>query len=104
MLSTLYMTEQNVIQINLPQAASSQQDRTKLLAVTITAQGKVLLEQEEIPSEVFDSRIRAELSTGADAAFILRADRQAEYGKVVAVLDRLKRNGASRVAIAVAAE
>ncbi|HBS60720.1 MAG TPA: biopolymer transporter ExbD, partial [Firmicutes bacterium] len=52
--------------------------------------GMLYIEQENIPSELFKARIKAQLSRQADTAFVLRADRQAEYGRVVAVLDELK--------------
>ena len=100
MMSTLYMVEQRTLPVSLPQAATSQADLQKHTAITVTRDGRVLVEQEAIPPELLRPRIQAELARQADTAFILRADRQAEYGKVVAVLDELKALGVRRIAVA----
>lgn len=100
MMSTLYMVEQRTLPVNLPQAASSQADLQKNTAITVTRDGRVLVEQEVIPPEMLRPRIQAQLARQADTAFILRADKQAEYGKVVAVLDELKALGVRRIAVA----
>ncbi len=104
MLSTLYMVEQRVLPVALPQAASSQVDRQKHVPITVTAQGKILIDQEEIPFNLLNRRIQAELARNRETVFLLRADRQVEYGKVVAVLDELKTLGVKRVAVATEAK
>jgi biopolymer transport protein ExbD len=100
MMSTLYMVEQRTIPVSLPQATTSQADLQKNTAITVTRDGRVLVEQEVIPPELLRPRIRAQLARQPDTAFILRADKQAEYGKVVAVLDELKALGVRRIAVA----
>lgn len=100
MMSTLYMVEQRTIPVNLPQASSAQADAARSLSISITPEGRILVEQEEIPLELLRKRVQAELSKGGDPVFVLRSDKRAEYGKVVAVLDELKLAGVRRVAIA----
>lgn len=100
MMSTLYMVEQRTLPVNLPQAATSQADLQKSTAITVTRDGQVLVEQEAVPLDLLRPRILAQLARQADTAFILRADKQAEYGKVVAVLDELKAMGVRRIAVA----
>lgn len=100
MMSTLYMVEQRTLPVSLPQAAASQVDLSKNTAITVTRDGQVLLEQEVVPPELLRPRIQAQLARQADTAFILRADKQAEYGKVIAVLDELKALGVRRIAVA----
>jgi len=100
MMSTLYMVEQNTIPINLPQASASQRDIPQSINITIMSDGKVVYEKEEIPLELLKKRVTMQLSNQADSVFILRGDRQAEYGKIVAVMDELKQAGARRVSVA----
>lgn len=100
MMSTLYMVEQRTLPVNLPQAASSQTDMEKKVAITVLADGRIMVDQEEMSAELFKPRIRAELVSRPDAAFVLRADRRAEYGKVILVLDELKSLGVHRLAVA----
>lgn len=99
-MSTLYMVDQQTIAVNLPQAASAQSDRPHSVAVAVTREGRILFEQEEIPLDLVKRRVQIELGKQNDVVFVLRSDKQAEYGKVVAVLDEMKLAGAHRVAIA----
>jgi len=100
MMSTLYMVEQHTIPINLPQATAAQQEMSRNINITVAQDGRILFEQEEIPLSLLQKRIGIELAKQPDNVFVLRADKQAEYGKVVAVLDELKLSGARRVAVA----
>ena len=99
-MSTLYMIDQNSVPLNLPQATTAQSDLSKNVTITVTKAGHVLIEQEDIPLELLKPRIQAQLARQADTSFILRADRQTEYGTVVAVLDQMKAMGIRRVAVA----
>ncbi|SDE81567.1 ExbD/TolR family protein [Sporomusa acidovorans] len=100
MMSTLYMVEQRTLPVNLPQAAAAQAELAKNVAITIAKDGIIYIDQEQIPPELFKARIQAQLARQAEAAFILRADKQAEYGRVVTVLDELKALGIKKVAVA----
>ena len=100
MMSTLYMVEQNLIPVNLPQAAERQSDTPRSVAITVTVSGRILLEQEDIPLELLNRRIRLELNRQSDTVFTLRADTKVDYGTVVAVMDELKLAGVQRISIA----
>lgn len=100
MMNTLYMFEQNIIPITLPQAATSQSNQASFVPITLTAQGSVLFGKEEIPRELLGTRIQGELSRDLEIAFVLRGDRQVEYGQVVLLLDDLKKAGVVKIAIA----
>lgn len=99
MMSTLYMVEQHSFPVNLPSAATSK-DIIPGIDVTVTQSGQVMVDQEEIPLELLQKRIRMELIKQPERSFILRGDRQVEYGRVIAVLDRMRQAGASRIAVA----
>ena len=99
-MSTLYMVDQQIIPVNLPQAASAQNDKPHSVAVNVTQDGRVLFDQEDIPLELIKKRVQLEMNKQRDIVFVLRSDKQAEYGKVIAVLDEMKLAGAHRVAIA----
>ena len=100
MMSTLYMVEQNLIPVNLPQASARQTEPPRSVAVTVTQDGRILFEQEELPLNLLKRRVEMEMKKQSDLVFILRSDKQVEYGKVIAVLDEMKLAGAQRIAIA----
>lgn len=100
MMSTLYMVDQQLLPVHLPQAQSAQTEKPRSIAVTVTAEGKVLFDKEEIPLELLQKRVQNELQKQSDLVFVLRSDKQVEYGKVVTVLDELKVAGAQHISIA----
>jgi biopolymer transport protein ExbD len=100
MISTLSMVEQHTIPISLPQAAAVQQDIPHSVNITITQDNQVLFDQEEMPLSLLGKRVNVELTKQPDSVFVLRADKQVDYGKVITVLDELKLAGAHRVSVA----
>lgn len=100
MISTLSMVEQHTIPISLPQAAAIQQDIPQSVNITVLPNGQILFDQEEMPLASLAKRVSVELSKQPDHVFVLRADKQVEYGQVITVLDELKLAGARRVSVA----
>lgn len=101
MMSTLSMVQQHTIPVSLPQATTTQQDKTSSINVTVLENSSVMFNQEEIPLSLLGKRVNMELGKQSDTIFVLRGDKQAAYGQVVAVLDELKQAGALRVTVAV---
>ena len=100
MMSTLYMVEQNLIPVNLPQAAVRQSDLPRTIAVTVTVDGRILFDQEEISAGLIQKRVKLALAQQPDQIFVLRSDKKAEYGSVITVLDEMKQAGVQRLVIA----
>ncbi|GMA98878.1 biopolymer transporter ExbD [Pelosinus sp. IPA-1] len=100
MMSTLSMVEQRTIPVNLPQAAASLQDMQHNTAITVMQDGNVMFDQETIPLTLLGKRAKTALLQQPENVFVLRADKQTEYEKVVAALDELKAAGARRISIA----
>ncbi|AIF49808.1 biopolymer transporter ExbD [Pelosinus sp. UFO1] len=100
MMSTLSMVEQRAIPVNLPQAAASLQDMQHNTAITVMQDGNVMFDQETIPLNLLGKRAKTALLQQPENVFVLRADKQTEYEKVVAALDELKAAGARRISIA----
>jgi biopolymer transport protein ExbD len=100
MMSTLYMYEQNTIPVVLPQASTAQPAQAAFVPITITAQGNIIYNQDEISPELLAARIQIDFLREPDTVFILRGDSQAEYGKVIIVLDELKKAGVRKITVA----
>lgn len=100
MMSTLYMVEQRTMPVNLPQVSAAQSDLEKSVFITIAKDGAIYVDQEQIPARLFKKRIQARIARQNETAFILRADKEAEYGQVIMILDELKGLGIKKVAVA----
>ena len=100
MMSTLYMVEQKTIPVNLPPAAAARTDINAAANVTLTPDGRVTFNQEEVPLTLLGKRIAAEMNRQPETTFVLRADKTIEYGKIIAVRDELKLACARKISVA----
>jgi biopolymer transport protein ExbD len=91
---------QGQIKIKLPRAASAAEIRTPPPTVTVTAEGRVYLKDQEVLMEQLPTLLKQELAHASEKTVIISADRSATHGRVVQVLDAAKQAGAEKLAIA----
>lgn len=100
MMSMLSMVVQKSMPVNLPTATASSVDLQRKIPITITADGKIYVEQDAYDLNGMDKRLEAEKAKGGDLTIILRADQRAQYGEFVQVLDTLKNMQLNKIAVA----
>jgi len=104
MISTTFVSRTG-IQIQVPEADSAQTnpDATRV-EVMVTEEGDYLVDGKEVPRKddlASTLRRRAERMEGvAEPLLVIRADRNARHGAVVAAMDAASDVGLNRVAIA----
>lgn len=100
MLSTMYMIDLKTIPVKLPQAANSTADTVSTFAVTLKNDGSIYLgdAQTDIQSLVMQASI--EQKNNSSFAVVLRAEKDVDYGKVIALIDKLKGAGVTRFGLA----
>lgn len=99
MMSTLSMTDQQVIPVQLPRAASAQQEIVRSAQVTVARDGGLYLGQEDVSLPELKERLEQAAAQG-EVAISLRADEAVDYGRVLRVMDELKTTGAARISLA----
>lgn len=100
MMSMLSMVVQKSMPVNLPTATASSVDLQRKIPITITADGKIYVEQDAYDLNGMARRLEAEKAKGGDLTIILRADQRAQYGEFVQVLDTLKNMQLNKIAVA----
>lgn len=101
MISTIYMVQTNTLPVILPHASSAKQEtRLNVVPITILESGDVIFDKDTVPNQNLGEKIHAAIERDKEVIFVLRGDKSARYERVVAVLDLLKKSGASRVSIA----
>jgi biopolymer transport protein TolR len=90
------------VPIDLPQtqAKSLDQDREPL-TLSVSLQGKVFLQNSEIPLEELVPKLKAvtDARGGFDERIYVRGDRKVDYGTIMRVMGRLSSAGFRRVAL-----
>ena len=84
--------------VTLPSAASTT-PAGRSLDVSVAADGRIAFgDREGISPAELEAALR-DVLPGGDGAVSLRADRSAEHGRVVEVMDAIKRAGATRLSV-----
>jgi biopolymer transport protein ExbD len=87
--------------VNLPKAATGQQPASESAAVTITADGKVYIDKQEVPRENIRTVLKERLTANSELLVLINADERVEHGRVVDVMDDARQAGVAKMAIAV---
>ena len=101
MVSTLVMTINRGLPVNLPKAASSQKDLRESFNVTVMQDGTLFLNKEATTLEQLGQQVRTSVEKEPELVLIINADDQALHGAIVSVMDEVRLAGVSRLAIAV---
>jgi biopolymer transport protein ExbD len=101
MVSTLSMTINRGLPVNLPAAATSQKEVRENLNLTLTQEGEMFLNKEPIALQDLGPRVRAALAGEPELMVIMNADGDVRHHAVVEVMDELRLAGVARLAIAV---
>ncbi len=88
------------VPVNLPQTAAAKQNPPqKPLVVTMAADAKYYIRNDEVPSDELESRLKAIRAIEGDAIAYVRADKIIPYGNVMDTLGRVSRSGYTRISL-----
>ena len=104
LLIFIIMTTASVqgLKVNLPsasKASSPKLDAPKTQAVTITPEGRVLLNNGAVTLAELESRLGQIKASKPDVPVVVRGDRQTQYQAVMDVLDVLGRLGITQIGL-----
>ena len=90
-VSSLYLVKLETIPVNLPSAETSNQEKDSLIVVTLNIENNVFIDEKFIDASSLENEIRSKLKTSKNKKVILRADKGLKYGKVISILDVLRK-------------
>jgi biopolymer transport protein ExbD len=99
-MSTLYLSRSEGLPVNLPGATTAQNQPQTQTVVSIDASGNLTLNRQPIALDALEAQIRALALTGQPPFVVINADQGVTHGKVVTVMDRLRKIEGVRMAIA----
>lgn len=105
LLAALQFTRQQAINVDLPSASSNTTSQINAtngsLIVTIDAVGNIYIEQQLIPKDELEQKLREFLQSNPNGVLILNASRTATYNDVIETLDLLRQVGGDRVSLGI---
>jgi biopolymer transport protein ExbD len=99
-MSTLFLTRSEGLPVNLPGATTAQSQPQSQTVVTIDQAGNLALNQQPVDLETLEAQVRGLALTGRQPFVVINADQSVTHGRVVAVMDRLRKIDGVRMAIA----
>jgi biopolymer transport protein TolR len=88
------------VPVDLPKTkAQAVQEDTEPLAITITIDGKIYLQDTQVSLEELVPRLTAIAGTGYDQRIFVRGDKGVEYGRVMEVMGLISGAGFKRLAL-----
>ena len=90
------------IEVNKPKAANQSTQKSANIFVAIRANGEIWLDKRIVDVERVAATIEKLLAEQPTDVVIIQADKKAEHGRVVKVMDAIKEAGIDRISIAAA--
>ena len=90
-VSSLYLVKLETIPVNLPNAETSNQEKDSLIVVTLNLDNRVFIDDKSIDISTLENKIRSKLRVSNNKKVVLRADKGIKYGKVITILDILRK-------------
>jgi biopolymer transport protein TolR len=85
------------IDVSLPRADQPQIHPEDRLTVSIDPKGTIFLADKPVNLVLLEEEVRGRIAGRAEAVVYLRADEALRYGKVIEVVDKLKKAGVDRI-------
>ena len=90
-VSSLYLVKLETIPINLPSAVTSNQEKDPVIIVTLNIENKVFINEKIIDITLLENELRSRVINSNNKKVVLRADKGIKYGRVITILDILRK-------------
>ena len=97
---SLSMVKNQGVSVNLPAAASgTSQEHAGATTISVNADGVFYFNKEAVDDAQLDAALRELQTRDSDPRIFINGDERAPFGKAIAVLDRVRKLGITKVAI-----
>lgn len=97
---TAPLFEQPSLKVNLPQTSTNESKEKENITVTITADGRWAVNENEIAKDKLNSALKNKLNRSAEKHVIIRVDKESLHGELLYAMRTAKSLGAQSIAIA----
>lgn len=100
MVTAKYIVSQPSIPVDLPRAASGQQQVvSSTVAISVNAQGQIFVDARAVNEAELRTTMQQRKRENAEVRAVIAADRAVPHGRVVQVIDIIRTAGVSKFAI-----
>ena len=100
MLTTTFVNLENRVEVNLPSGDFAAAESSENIIVTVTENNTIYFNGKLIDPLKLTESVAVEIKEEPGRTVVLEADTNVLHGKVIRVMDLIKKGGAERIAIA----
>ena len=100
-VTTVFVKEAG-IEVNKPNGSLAVMPKNANIFIAITEDGKVWIDKRPVETELVRSNLERLMAEQPSDVIIIQADKEAEHGLVIEVMDQIKAAGIDRISIATA--
>ncbi|MEM6452720.1 MAG: biopolymer transporter ExbD [Cyanobacteria bacterium P01_D01_bin.105] len=89
-ISTLFLTRSEGFSVDLPEAETSQSQSEAIITVTIEDNGDLSIDKVPVALNELTQTVQEQMGESREALVTVQADETIDYGRVIAVMDRLR--------------
>ena len=104
MVSSLAMTKINSLPVSLPKTSAQPEALKQNIILTVKRDGSIYLNKAPITLETLGTQLSYEMHDRPQDVVVVNADEGTQYGLVVKVMDRARKIGVRKFALATEAE
>ncbi len=101
MLFTTFKTTPTGLDLNLPKAETVTEEKEDIkVTITLDEAGVLYYEDDKLNMQSLDLKIAKAIEDSTNTLFIIKADDDIKYEKIIEVMDVVRKNGGYRLALA----
>jgi len=90
-ISSLYLVRLETIPVNLPNAVNSNQEKKSVIVITLDLEDRIFIDEKLLDISLLENEILSKIKKTKNSNVIIRADKDIKYGKVISILDILRK-------------
>ena len=90
-ISSLYLVRLETIPVNLPNAESANQEKKSVIVITLDLNDRIFVDEKLLEIGLIKNEILSKIKNTKNRKVIIRADKDVKYGKVISILDILRK-------------
>ena len=90
-ISSLYLVRLETIPVNLPNAETANQEKNSVIVITLDLKDRIFVDEKLLEIGLIKNEILLKIKNSKNRKVIIRADKDISYGKVISILDILRK-------------
>ena len=99
-ISSLFLTRSESLPVNLPKAQTAELQKTQQITVSLDRKGNLALDRKPTQIDKLKTQVESLVKPNQATVVVISADELASHGKVVEIMDQLRKIPTVKLAIA----